>query len=72
MPSLIVRYEDGPGFRWGRLLGAAPLSPLDEIQLNPLPRHAESTAALLRALQEGVPDDPSVATIQASALLSPY
>ena len=71
MPSLIVRYQDGPGFRWGRLLGAAPLSPSDEVRLNPLPWHAESTAALLRALQDSVPDDPTVATIQASALLSP-
>jgi 2-keto-4-pentenoate hydratase/2-oxohepta-3-ene-1,7-dioic acid hydratase in catechol pathway len=70
--SLIVRYEDGHGSRWGRLVGAAPLSPEDEVRLLPLPWQAETTATLLKALQlSAVQDDLNAATIRASALLSP-
>jgi 2-keto-4-pentenoate hydratase/2-oxohepta-3-ene-1,7-dioic acid hydratase in catechol pathway len=72
MPSLIVRYNEGHGPHWGRLVGAAPQSPEDEVRLVPLPWQAETTAALLKALQLGeMPDDHNAATIRASALLSP-
>jgi len=73
MGMLIVRFLDGDKTRWGRLVGAAPSSPTERLEVVPFEGSLRTTSDLIQAFERGElrSDSRGAVTVEAAQLRSP-